>query len=274
MITKNAIEKLDGVFHAGTQLGFIFLFATKALGITNGTGVLPGQFAAVVRIIPFEGQGATGVFVGPRTLLTAAHAVKGGGLTYDGIPSSSVWVNPTFNGITGENDLAVVQFDRDIAPGIAAVTHSPIEKGSAFVIVGYGHNDITERESPKGAGTKRMGTNVVYNVGPGRFSFFGTLAPSRSDLVVGENVASAGGDSGAPMFIEGRVVGLISGGIPNHRKGIAWSIAVDLMSESNQALLDTVIKEGVLIAGRNITLEEATRKSNLSSCVSALSQIP
>ena len=62
-----------------------------------------------------------------------------------------------------------------------------------------------------GSGTKRYGTNKVSKKDRGFISFYG-LAAEEEGVTSGELVASGSGDSGGPMFVDGQLVGVTSGG--------------------------------------------------------------
>ncbi|RYZ83462.1 MAG: trypsin-like serine protease, partial [Proteobacteria bacterium] len=67
-------------------------------------------------------------------------------------------------------------------------------------------------------------------------------------MTAGQYVASGSGDSGGPMFVKGKLVGVTSGGgISKTPDGVELAISfyVDLNSSISKQFLSTVIKKSV-----------------------------
>jgi hypothetical protein len=94
-----------------------------------------------------------------------------------------------------------------------------------------------------GGGLKRDGTNVVDDVADGFITFIGTPQAAEG-IEPGTKVLAGSGDSGGPLFIDGKLAGVTSGG------GLYWagsgydglSYYVDINSESSRSFLETVLK--------------------------------
>jgi hypothetical protein len=119
---------------------------------------------------------------------------------------------------------------------VAQLFAQPPRPGDQLTIVGYGLNDLRTRS---GAGRKRVGTNTVTRVSSGMIQF---------QAYQGERKAVSGsGDSGGPLFINGKLAGVTSGGA--HFGGFKESMYVDLSSQMSQAFLRDAVRRGAVIPG-------------------------
>jgi secreted trypsin-like serine protease len=191
---------------------------------------------------PWSGVGAlrvdantfTGVAIGRRHVLTAAHVVKGAtpagvrfrvypGPTPVEIAAASIVVHPDFVAFATANlhdDLAVVVLEADLPAGVPiyAISRPAPVKGTTFVAVGYGgsgQGDGTGRVAADPS-VKRIGRNtadafVADDEGSGRaelfyFDFDGGGQPNRlggAGLGNAVETSMATGDSGSPAFLAG-----------------------------------------------------------------------
>lgn len=197
---------------------------------------------ANIAVSPWAGVGAlrvdastfTGVAIGRRHVLTAAHVVKGASLAgvrfrvYPGptpveIAAALIVVHPDFVGFATPNlndDLAVVVLEADLPAGVPIYTlnrSAPVQ-GMTFVAVGYGGSGQGDGTGRVGAdpSVKRVGRNtadafVVDDEGSGRaelyyFDFDGGGQPNRlggTGLGNAVETSMATGDSGSPVFLAG-----------------------------------------------------------------------
>ncbi len=237
---------------------------SSSLKVTNGINASEQEFPAVVLLVMQspEGQGiCTGTFVNDHQVLTAGHCVEGldpnkpklsfvkyinGKAT--GVAALSFKRNPNYsmddnNGVN-KSDLSIVTFAANSAPAVATRSFASPEAESPLTIVGYGNNrNFLTPEGQfngSGAGEKRLGHNTLADKSEGFLSFVG-VPESEDGLDPGELVASGSGDSGGPMFVDGKLVGVTSGGgLANLEDGtlVVVSRYVDLNSEESRAFLD------------------------------------
>ena len=226
--------------------------------VTNGREVAESDFPSVVLLyMPDITSICTGTFVNNAQVVTAGHCVEG----LDSENPNMVIVrevdgkltavakairyqrNPNYNIDLGvnPNDLSVVTFPANTAPATTRVTTVTPRAGDAFTIVGFGNNENFINESGEldgsGAGVKRAGSNRVSSVSGGFISFTGV--PGAGQARAGQQVSSGAGDSGGPLFINGRLAGVTSGGgLRQTSSGpVAQSFYVDLTSSASRAFL-------------------------------------
>lgn len=152
---------------------------------------------------------------------------------------------------TGYNDLAIVRFPEGTAPAVSELGLSP-EVGTEFTIVGYGNNDFTygpsgELLKASGALTLRSGRNVIDNSDGNLLYFSGVSRASAKGLQPGTQVSAGQGDSGGPMFVDGKLVGVASGvgygGKDPNGEAIAVSAYIDLNSWTSREFLKRVLPD-------------------------------
>jgi secreted trypsin-like serine protease len=235
--------------------------------VTHGREIAESEFPSVVLLYMQTAEGAsicTGTFVNNYQVVTAAHCVDGlsttrpslyyvspganGGLSANA-QAVSLKRNSRFDiskGVSG-SDLAVVSFSPNTAPATSEFASAPPKQDDPLTIVGYGNNETIQTETGidgQGSGVKRVGTNKVFSIEEGLITFVGTSKASEPSLPVGENSLSGSGDSGGPLFINGRLAGVTSGGgFSTQQDGsrIAVSLYVDLTSAESRAFLATAI---------------------------------
>ncbi len=239
---------------------------TSDVKVTNGREVRESEYAATVLLVMEtpEGQGiCTGTFVNDSQLITAGHCVEGldfadpamyyvtqSGSSYKAIAKArSIRKNPSYSIDLGVSpyDVSVVDFAPNTAPATVAIASTSPRSGDTFTIVGYGNNEnfLSGGElSGSGAGVKRAGSNRISSVSGGFINFVG-VPGRRSGTSAGQLVSSGSGDSGGPLYVNGRLAGITSGGgLRPARDGsyAAVSFYVDLNNSSQRSFLQGALK--------------------------------
>lgn len=272
---KNVLSKLvsstvlaTSIVACGSHTG-----SNSSTKVTNGREISETDFPSVVMLVLdlAEGQAVcTGTFVNDYQVLTAGHCVEGldnakprvyvvRKSVQDGkevmvaaAQALSFKRNPRYSIELGVSpyDLSVINFPPKTAPAVSALAKSAPATGNALTIVGYGNNvnSINADGNLDGSGStiKRVGTNKVADVSDGFISFIG-LAEAANGVDQGQLVSSGEGDSGGPLFVNGKLAGVTSGGgLVSDRQGgyLASSRYVDVNSSESRAFLATVLKSG------------------------------
>lgn len=213
--------------------------------VTNGKEIGAEIFPAVVPLYKSysmeENQtfSCTGTFLTPKIILTAAHCVKGladeKGLLQGFIPDRvfdkapvQVLRNPNYkmSEYNPEHDLGLIRFEEDVSTSSMKIREDEAKVGDELVIVGFGRHDTENADS---AGKKRIGFNKVGKLEDGLIQFDGLL---RGGDFSGADAASSKGDSGGPMFVDGELVGVTSGGYTARSR--KFSNYVNLHSEASR----------------------------------------
>lgn len=232
---------------------------TSSTKVTNGREVAEGEFPSVVLLFDqTAGAICTGTFITPTVVLTAAHCSMSGKVNSQGevdlklaivnikdqakkeaevvAVSTKVVRNPLWDkngGNVNSYDLGLVTFEPGVAQAVSEIAPQRAKVGDRLEIVGYGLNQATNLKDPSSAGVKRTGTNKVVSLSQGFIQFDGANNTSKAD---GTNSSASSGDSGGPLFIDGKVAGVTSGG--------GWggffktrSLYIDLYSPQSQEFL-------------------------------------
>jgi len=155
----------------------------------------------------------TGVLVGPRAVLTAAHCIRAGrpeaivvqakGESPKVLPVLESWQHPRYRSEGPNFDVGILLSGESAeAPWVTlpALPSASLEVGTELRIVGYGQTEISDDSAPK----RQQGTAIVTGTSPGTLSL-GAL-PSLA----------CAGDSGGPVFAtiagEEALVGVVSHG--------------------------------------------------------------
>ncbi len=183
----------------------------------------------------------------------------------------SLWTNGDGAGLTGaatQYDIAVMTFTlADVQGGVLGITPMEISTanplGQLGTMVGYGSwgagNSFGNQASD---GIRRAGTNIIDVVGvdlssPGNTGFSlqtdfdgpsGVGHTTGAPISLPLEASTGGGDSGGPLLVGGKVVGVLNGGFPGTGGNLSEygdrSMWASLMEPSNQAFL---IAQGVVI---------------------------
>ncbi|WP_176736843.1 trypsin-like serine protease [Oligoflexus tunisiensis] len=261
---------------AGMALGLIGCGSTakeaSGVKVTNGIEIPESEFPSVVFIVAQTPEGlanCTATFVNDSQAVSAGHCVEGtsernpavylieqkivaGRLQLRAVAKAQRWFRDAsydINDGVGPLDVSVINFPADTAPGTSELAVSDPKVDDELTIVGYGNNrnyvDSYGQLSGSGSGKKRKGTNTVGNVtDDGMIQFLG-LPEAASEVEAGRYALSGSGDSGGPLFIEGRLAGVTSGGgFGETAEGeqVFISQYVSLRSKTSQALLKKALK--------------------------------
>jgi secreted trypsin-like serine protease len=230
--------------------------------ITNGKVLNGSEYPSVVMLYDQKiGAICTGTFVTDRTVISAAHCTMSGKIDAKGNVDGSILIvkvknleageveliaeseamvrNPLWES-NGKNvnkwDLSLITFPKGTAKAVSDFATSKPKVRDTLTIVGYGLNQSKNLLDGKSAGVKRVGTNTVTAVSDGFIQFKGQSATTTAD---GTKSSASGGDSGGPLFVNGKLAGITSGG------GADWfglgssstSLYVDLNSPESKAFL-------------------------------------
>jgi len=205
-------------FHTACKFGT----TESDLRVTNGRQIGDDEMPAIVNIqAPIGGgafAGCTATWVSDRTILTAAHCIvgdggqllspvrvaRGGG---KGAVATRSILHPTYRRGTDGYDVAIVVFPPNSSTQFIPVSPTQARAGEELILVGFGKFDHNDGQS---GGPKRTGRNRVLTIDQrGRIVFDGNVSPLTA-AGTGEDVVNSQGDSGGPMLINGRIIGISS----------------------------------------------------------------
>lgn len=241
----------------------------STLKVANGEEAKNNEFPSVVLLLSEHGEKrsvCTGTFITDSHVITAAHCIpkvskphrylnyivgdKGKGYQV-AAPAISVAIHPSYgkspNAAQDPHDLAIVQFPIGSALDQARLsTRTPSIEDEA-TIVGFGSDqleaDLSGTLQGEGAGVKRFGTNRNLKIEDGLLVAKG-LTSSEESINAGRWVSAGKGDSGGPLFVDGRLVGISSSGsVQQNHRGTLVGISrfVDLTREDNSEFIQKSI---------------------------------
>lgn len=236
------------------------------LKVTNGKDIEKSVYPAVILLLDSaKGAICTGTFIDDETVITAAHCTMGGedvdpvtGRVDHTISlvemidpaekkvkkiadSVAVYRNPEWDKAfekrqVNKYDLGVIKFPKGTSQNYRKISSKQAAAKDEFTIVGFGLNYVPKDQNdmdPSSAGIKRMGKNKVESLSEGFIMFNGALKTTTAD---GTNVNASSGDSGGPMFIDGKLVGVTSGG-GRDILGRGVSLYIDLHTDISKDFL-------------------------------------
>ena len=217
---------------------------TSKVKVVNGRTINVSDYPEVVLLGTEDGKPlCSGTFISRDAVLTAAHCTKKGqtvdpttyqvkdltldliqlddprSKTYSVVSTSvAVYRSPKWDEefpvqMLNKYDMAIVKFPENTSAYTHDLAQNEPNPGDDFVIVGYGINYVPGRFDfaidRSSAGIKRMGTNTIQELVDGMIRFTG---PTKTTAEDGNNAGSSKGDSGGPMFVHDKLVGVTSGG--------------------------------------------------------------
>jgi trypsin len=237
-------------------------YQSTRLKVVSGKPIADDSIPAVIQI---EVQvkhnafyGCTATWVSDSTVLTAAHCVMeaGGNAskisisrgTGKGLKSTRYYVHKSYlsNQAYGR-DIAILEFPKKSSSVFIPMALTQAKPGDDLTIIGFGKFDHNIGTS---GGQKRIGTNKVRSIDSyGRIEFEGLISPTDK-TGTGENVTNSQGDSGGPMIINNRVVGVSSSvdGIPTPQ-GKLRGFYESVREPSIESWLVQLAKSGVYMIG-------------------------
>jgi len=204
----------------GRALICLLLSCCPAIAMVGGAGAPPDSIArAVVLVVGSRGNFCTGAALAPDLVLTAAHCVLPGAdykiVEYErGQPQlrdvKSVKAHPGFNlqSLLAHRATADVALLKLAAP-LASVTPArlgstpSVAPGDTFVVAGLG---VAVRGEGKSGGTVRA-ASLVATGRPGNLQIRLVDAATLGEK---EGLGACTGDSGAPVFMNGAIIGVVS----------------------------------------------------------------
>lgn len=235
---------------------------TSEQKITNGREIDNDEYPSVVMLYdPKMGAICTGTFITETTVIAAAHCTMSGKIDSQGNVNGKLLIVNVRNLATGDVeviaesqamvrnplwekngknvnkwDLSLLTFPKGVSKAVSEFATAKPKVSDPFTIVGYGLNQSKNLFDGSSAGVKRIGTNTVAAIWDGFIQFKGQSATTTAD---GTKSSASGGDSGGPLFINGKLAGITSGG------GADWfglgssstSLYVDLSSAESKAFL-------------------------------------
>ena len=204
-----------------------------ALAVINGVPLNSSEYESVVCLYNEKtGEICTGTFVSPTQVLTAAHCLGGeqdergevevklslvefldmekGKYLVHGV-SKRAFRHPYWIRRSGSNqwDIGLLEFEENVAKKFSEIAVKRPSRGDKIELVGYGTDKIDVFSILKRAGVKRWGENHVAGFSR-RPSYIYVDSSPNSLNREGKVALGNFGDSGGPVFVNGRVAGIWS----------------------------------------------------------------
>lgn len=255
------------------SVGFVALLGAcggaeqdSASKITNGKVLGDSDYPSVVLLYDAKlGAICTGTFINETTVISAAHCTEGGKVDATGkvtgslsiinvkdlaagqaelVATSTAIVRNIQWDKAGKNvnkyDLSLITFPAGSAKAVSSLAASSPKAGAQLTIVGYGLNQSKNLADGSSAGVKRIGANTVTSVSAGFIQFSGQSTTTTAN---GSNSSASAGDSGGPLFVDGKLAGITSGGgSAGLFSSKTTSMYIDINSADSKAFLGKYLK--------------------------------
>jgi endonuclease G len=202
--------------------------------VIGGEDVPPGGYPSCVCIGDATRWFCSGVLVGPRVVLTAAHC--GAGITRIMVGGNrvspwldpaariiavqSVHVHPEYRALSNENDInLLILAEQANLPPVLLANSAQLQSAEGIELVGFGYNDPSR---PLGFGTKRqvhVPMAPILGLAPGE-NLTGLEAQlgfhSAYEFVAGRKglgIDTCNGDSGGPAYLKDPMLGPLLAGL-------------------------------------------------------------
>lgn len=182
------------------------------LNIVNGLEASAKDFPAVVKIQQIQPDGSswgcTASFISPSLAITAGHCIEmvRSNVTVNGVSAKNFFRPQKYNSEWYNYDVAIINMGANVASDFIPLSCNPPVKNDELTIVGFGKTDLYNDTNH--FTKKHYGTNKVDQVYQGRITF--TAPDKPSNPPTGQNVLNGLGDSGGPMIVNGKIVGVSS----------------------------------------------------------------
>lgn len=222
-----------GLVFTGTSAATASASTPPSPRIVGGTTASINDFPSIVAVNQSNGSNwCGGTLIAANKVLTAAHCVdgksasffkvNGGSANRTGGPNSStvksVWMNPSYDGSTYENDFAVLTLNTSFSGPVATLETDPsvYAAGTNATVLGWG--DTSSGSGNYQSKLRKVTVPIVsdsacassYPQGSSKGTYFEDSMVCAGLPQGGKDSCQA--DSGGPLVIGGKLVGVVSWG--------------------------------------------------------------
>ena len=206
------------------------LVPASAPMVAGGDEIGESEWPAVVRVMQPGGLPCTGTFIRAATILTAGHCTVKQPIRISGRTIRDIR-RLDDSGTPGAQDVALLLLDANPSldpPPLALASEQPAF-GTTVTLIGYGYSDDNRTS---GIGVKRKGVNHISSVDDTIM-----VVHNESDARSSGNAGITGGDSGGPLLVGDRIVGVATGTISSgsHIQGLFVNVLQSKVRDFIQA---------------------------------------